>query len=694
MAKPSPTPRENEEMKRIVTLAIIFLLVVPTLTMLLPKAESHISRKEEIETSSGTLFIRYVHFDDMSAEPQYDFDETIVVTVEVDTTQTSQNVDLLVVLYDPDGNQWDWDDVPEYTTYGSSNDPKPLYLSTYGDLDQWLYYAGGTRKWRVRVIVADADTHRVEDEENKYFWGGPRLIRHFTCKDCSDPDGTKTTTFYDTDEKACKYTEWDTHGLYITYEIVFKFYGPAGAYSTSDPIDLPPGYSSYGVCACILIKGHPPKDDPGPWYVDVFLEDYFRVKNNFEIILTTCKLTILVEGTGTTSPSPTTYTYDCCTTVTVTAVETNTCWRFDHWVLDGSPAGSINPYNIHMDKDHTLIAVFEKIVVDYTIATNPSGLKVIIDGTTYTAPKTFTWECGSSHTIYTTSPQGCYKFDCWSDGGAQSHTIIVGSSSKTITAYFAKLRFKLTIQVSGTGTTDPLPGIHERDCSTDVMVTAKETDPCWMFDHWELDGTNVGSADPITVHMDKDHILKAVFEMLPTDLTVSSMMVQYDRAFFYANVTDGCHVDVNITNIGNADAGPFNVTFSVTWIKGMILEYSKKTLISGLLKGATIGLHYHFTIEHVGNYSVAAMVDSDFKIPESNEDNNTLTRIVTGRGAGDTNGDGKVDYRDLFPLARAYGSKISAPSWDPDADINCDGIVDYRDLFLLAKNYGKTFPDP
>lgn len=237
----------------------------------------------QVETFSGTLSIRYVHFDDMSSEPQYDFDETIEVTVEVDTTESSQNVDLLVVLYDPDDNQWDWDDAPEYTTYGSSNDPKTLYLSTAGDLSQWLAYAGGTRRWFVKVIVADADTHLIEDTEYKYFWGGPRPIRHLTCKDSSDPDGTSTTTFYDIDEKACEYTEWDTHGLYITYDVRFKWYGPMGIYRTSDPVDLTPGLSSTSASDSIDIKLNPPGFNPGPWHVEFYFENRYRGRNDFTI---------------------------------------------------------------------------------------------------------------------------------------------------------------------------------------------------------------------------------------------------------------------------------------------------------------------------------------------------------------------------------------------------------------------------
>jgi hypothetical protein len=72
----------------------------------------------------------------------------------------------------------------------------------------------------------------------------------------------------------------------------------------------------------------------------------------------------------------------------------------------------------------------------YTVATNPVGLQVVIDGTSYTAPQTFSWTVGSSHTLSLSSPQNGpsgirYLYSSWSDGGAQTHTITVPSSRIT-----------------------------------------------------------------------------------------------------------------------------------------------------------------------------------------------------------------------------------------------------------------------
>lgn len=77
-----------------------------------------------------------------------------------------------------------------------------------------------------------------------------------------------------------------------------------------------------------------------------------------------------------------------------------------------------------------------------TVTTNPPGLQIIVDGTTYTAPQTFSWTLNSRHTLnlppdpQLTNPAdgATYEFALWNDAGARSHTVNAGGGSGLLTS--------------------------------------------------------------------------------------------------------------------------------------------------------------------------------------------------------------------------------------------------------------------
>ena len=77
--------------------------------------------------------------------------------------------------------------------------------------------------------------------------------------------------------------------------------------------------------------------------------------------------------------------------------------------------------------------------VDVSLATNPTGLVIGVNGASISGPRTLTsWE---GYDLSVTAPnQGAagrsYAFAGWSDGGAQSHTIRTGAAPATYTASF------------------------------------------------------------------------------------------------------------------------------------------------------------------------------------------------------------------------------------------------------------------
>jgi hypothetical protein len=55
---------------------------------------------------------------------------------------------------------------------------------------------------------------------------------------------------------------------------------------------------------------------------------------------------------------------------------------------------------------------------------------------------------------------------------------------------------------------------------------------------------------------------------------------------------------------------------------------------------------------------------------------------------GDVNGDVNVNLKDIFIVAKAYGSRLGDPKWDDRADQNGDGKIDLMDFMISAIKFG------
>ena len=113
-------------------------------------------------------------------------------------------------------------------------------------------------------------------------------------------------------------------------------------------------------------------------------------------------------------------------------------------------------------------------------------------------------------------PDGCYVFDHWeldaNDVGPANPYSVLMDDNHTLHAIFvfAEITYDLTITATSGGTTDPNVGTYTYACGSSIEVAAiPESDI--VFEHWELDGGNAGSANPYSVLMDDDHTLHGVF---------------------------------------------------------------------------------------------------------------------------------------------------------------------------------------
>ena len=172
--------------------------------------------------------------------------------------------------------------------------------------------------------------------------------------------------------------------------------------------------------------------------------------------------------------------------------------------------------------------IYPGSMVTYTIATDPLGLQVKVDGNLYTAPKSFSWYPQATHTIDAYSPQSGgagvrYVYTSWSDGGTQSHTITVGASDITITATY-KIQYYLTVSspygtTSGDGWYDSGSTAYAR-LNTGIVSGAVGTR--YMFTGWSGDasGTNYTKSNPIIINAPKTAVANWKTQY---QLTISSL---------------------------------------------------------------------------------------------------------------------------------------------------------------------------
>ena len=195
-------------------------------------------------------------------------------------------------------------------------------------------------------------------------------------------------------------------------------------------------------------------------------------------------------------------------TVSISATPTNNTqvsYSFAGWTGSGtgSYSGTNNPASITMNGPITETASFTQNPVQVTVQTNPAGLNFSVDGTTYTAAQTFSWDPGSSHTIATTSPQSGgtgvqYIWTKWSDGGAISHTV-APTTNTTYTATF-KTQYYLTMSHGVGGTVSPASGWKTSGATVSISATPGSG---YSFSNWTGSGTGSfsGTTNPASITM-------------------------------------------------------------------------------------------------------------------------------------------------------------------------------------------------
>lgn len=298
--------------------------------------------------------------------------------------------------------------------------------------------------------------------------------------------------------------------------------------------------------SCLLSINNPTTlllETDGSVILNVTKEDGY-----YELHVYTYTLTITTTLGGTTDPSPGEYSYSAGTQVSVSAIS-DTDNFFDHWELDGENAGTINPIEVLMDSNHTLHAIFRSLTYNYNLTiTTTTG------GTTDPIPGNYTYVNGTVVSI-TATPDINHKFEYWIlDGaniGSNNPIDILIDSHHNLQAFFTKIVYQLTVSTTTGGTTDPEPGNYTHTNGTVVSITAI-SDACYVFDHWKLDGVDVGSANPYSVLIDDNHTLHATFIQINYTLTITAFSGgTTDPA--PGNYTYACGSSIQVTAIPDAN---------------------------------------------------------------------------------------------------------------------------------------------
>jgi hypothetical protein len=393
-------------------------------------------------------------------------------------------------------------------------------------------------------------------------------------------------------------------------------------------------------------------------------------------------LTITATAGGTTNPALGTHIYGEGTAVSVSATA-NDNYLFDHWELDGKPNGTANPINLTMNANHTLRAFFNRT---YTLT-----ITVYADGTTDPIPGTHIYKNGTIVAI-TASPGTGYQLDHWELDGrhvlAANPYQVTMNATHLLRAVFAPIEYKLTIAATAGGTTNPAVGMHYYPYGTVVTVTALPSTNYHLV-HWELDGAHVGAANPTQIAMTANHLLRAVFA-LPYDVAVTNVTSPRNET---AEAASAPQLKINVTTITVTvtNQGIYDETFNVTLYYNNTHKIGVQT-VPNLAPDTDSILIFKWNTTGMpkANHTLSAVADT--VEGETDTANNVYTdHWILITIAGDVNADRKVELKDVYAVAKAYGSVPGHPRWSLNCDLNDDGKVELKDYYTTCKNYGKSW---
>ncbi len=192
-------------------------------------------------------------------------------------------------------------------------------------------------------------------------------------------------------------------------------------------------------------------------------------------------------------------------------------------IMNSATADANEPDNDPTDNSATEDTTITS-TIQITVQTNLAELAFTVDGVSYNATQTFSWDAGSSHTIATTSPQNGatgvrYVWASWTGGGAISHTV-APTTNKTYTASFRTQYYLMMAHGTG-GTVSPVSGWRNSGAGVSISATPATG---YSFSNWTGSGSGSysGTNNPASVTMNGPITETGNFTQNPVQVTVQT----------------------------------------------------------------------------------------------------------------------------------------------------------------------------
>jgi uncharacterized protein (TIGR03437 family) len=177
-----------------------------------------------------------------------------------------------------------------------------------------------------------------------------------------------------------------------------------------------------------------------------------------------------------------------------------------------------------------------------TISANPEGVQVLVDGRLVRTPVTFDWKPGETHTLSVQrqdTPNAVYDFGTWSDGGAQTHTIVVTPERS---AYVVNMIRWIPIgnRPASGGTMEVAPrataGLY---LDGSVVTLAAKPNPGYFFTGWRSDNLVNHNMDRFAESRWTMTVTPMLFRVAPSFSTTAPTIIESNLK----NTSAGVEVD-------------------------------------------------------------------------------------------------------------------------------------------------------